>query len=105
MQQPENETHQGENVRQYRESGKLNDLETSVKHFKAALDLTPEGHPDRAGRLQSLAASFTDRFRRLGDLKDLEAAFQTNQEAVELTPFGHPDRAAQLQSLATSFGN
>jgi hypothetical protein len=47
MQQLEDETHQGENVR---ESGKLNDLETSGKHFKAALDLTPEGHPDRANQ-------------------------------------------------------
>ncbi|KAJ6538403.1 CHAT domain-containing protein, partial [Mycena sp. CBHHK59/15] len=68
--------------------GDLTDLEAALQNKQEALALTPEGHPDRAGRLQSLA-----RYQRLGDLTDLEAALQNKQEALALTPEGHPDRA------------
>ncbi|KAJ6548435.1 CHAT domain-containing protein [Mycena capillaripes] len=93
----------GENLMQrYRESGNLNDLETSMRHFQSALHLTSEGDPDRARRIQSLAKSLGERYHRLGDLKDLEAALQTNKQAVDLTPPGDPDRGGQLQSLGMS---
>ncbi|KAJ6549662.1 CHAT domain-containing protein [Mycena sp. CBHHK59/15] len=87
----------------YRRWGDLTDLEAALQNNQEALALTPEGHPDRAGCLQSLAVSFTDRYQRLGDLTDLEAALQNDQEALALTPEGHPDRAQRLQSLAVSF--
>ncbi|KAJ7264592.1 CHAT domain-containing protein, partial [Mycena rebaudengoi] len=61
------------------------------------------GHPDLAGRLQSLAVSFRDRYRRSGDVKDLEAALQNDQAAVAQTPEGHSNLAGHLQSLAGSF--
>jgi hypothetical protein len=83
--------------------GDLTDLEAALQNFQEALALTPEGHPDRAGHLQSLAVSFTDRYRRLGDLTNLKAALQNFQEALALTPEGHPDRAGRLQNLALSF--
>ncbi|KAJ6607271.1 hypothetical protein B0H10DRAFT_1885907, partial [Mycena sp. CBHHK59/15] len=41
------------------EIGRLTDLEAALQNKQEALALTPEGHPDRAGRLQSLAVSFT----------------------------------------------
>ncbi|KAJ6586248.1 hypothetical protein B0H10DRAFT_1722727, partial [Mycena sp. CBHHK59/15] len=82
----------------YQRLGDLTDLETALQNNQEAVALTPEGHPDRAGHLQSLAVSFTHRYRRLGDLADLEDALQNNQEAVALTPEGHPDRAQCLQS-------
>ncbi|KAJ6607272.1 hypothetical protein B0H10DRAFT_1761368, partial [Mycena sp. CBHHK59/15] len=75
----------------------------ALQNDQEALALTPEGHPDRAARLQSLAVSFTDRYQRLGYLTNLEAALQNNQEALALTPEGHPDRAGRLQNLAVSF--
>ncbi|KAJ7240718.1 CHAT domain-containing protein [Mycena rebaudengoi] len=67
------------------------------------MEQTPEGHPDLAGRLQSLAISFTARYQRSGDVNDLEAALQNNQAAVEKTPEGHPDLAGRLQNLTASF--
>jgi hypothetical protein len=66
------------------------------------VDLTPEGHLYRAGYLESLGVSLTDRYQRLGDLNDLDAAVQRKQESVDLTPEDHPDRAQRLQNLAVS---
>ncbi|KAF8217960.1 CHAT domain-containing protein [Mycena galopus ATCC 62051] len=83
--------------------GDLTDLEAAFHNKQEALALTPKGHPGRAGRLQSLAVSFKDRYQRLGDLTNLEAALQNDQEALALTPGGHPDHARRLQSLAASF--
>ncbi|KAF8197304.1 CHAT domain-containing protein [Mycena galopus ATCC 62051] len=82
----------------------------SLDHFaminnQEELALTPEGHPDRAGRLLCLAVSFADRYRRLGDLTDLKAALQNKQEALALTPEGHPRRAGRLYSLAVSLAD
>ncbi|KAJ7271616.1 CHAT domain-containing protein [Mycena rebaudengoi] len=74
-----------------------------MQNNQAAVEQTPEGHPDLAGRLRDLAASFRDRYERSGDVKDLEAALQNNQAAVDQTPKGHPDLAGHLQELAASF--
>ncbi|KAJ6545771.1 CHAT domain-containing protein [Mycena capillaripes] len=84
----------------YMKSGSLNDLEASVKHFQAALCLTPEEHYDRADTLQELVVALMDRYRRLGGLKDLEAALQMAREAVDLAPIGHHNHAGKLQNLA-----
>ncbi|KAJ7853223.1 hypothetical protein B0H13DRAFT_2673759 [Mycena leptocephala] len=70
----------------YQNLGELADMEAALKADQEVVDLTPLDHPDRAGRLQGLAASFSDRYHRLGELKDLEAALKTSQEAVDLTP-------------------
>ncbi|KAJ7250989.1 CHAT domain-containing protein, partial [Mycena rebaudengoi] len=86
----------------YRRSGDVKDLEAALQNSQAAVEQTPEGHPDLAGRLQSLAASFTDQYRRSDDVKDLEAALQNKQAAVEQTPEGHPDLAGRLHNLAIS---
>ncbi|KAJ7262856.1 CHAT domain-containing protein [Mycena rebaudengoi] len=74
-----------------------------MQYKQEAVEKTPEGHPDLAGRLQSLAVSFTDQYQRSGDVKDLKAALQNNQAAVAQTPDGHPDLAGRLQNLAVSF--
>ncbi|KAJ7191957.1 CHAT domain-containing protein [Mycena pura] len=87
----------------YNKSGNLDDLQAAVQAIQAVVDLTPEGHPDKAGRLQKLAVSIIHRYRRLGNLQDLEAALQYFQEAVKLTPEDHSNKAGRLQSLAVSF--
>ncbi|KAJ7277765.1 CHAT domain-containing protein, partial [Mycena rebaudengoi] len=79
------------------------ELEAALQNDQAAVEQTPEGHPDLPRHLQSLAESFTDRYQRSGDLKDLEAALQNNQAAVAQTPEGHPNLAGHLRSLAGSF--
>jgi hypothetical protein len=56
----------------YWRKGNPKDLESAVRARQDALDLTPSGHPDRAGRLQALGAALMDQYRSLGDPKDLE---------------------------------
>jgi hypothetical protein len=51
----------------------LEDLEAALKTDQKAVDLTPPGHPERAGRVQNLAVSHADRYQKLGEEKDLEA--------------------------------
>ncbi|KAJ7256680.1 CHAT domain-containing protein [Mycena rebaudengoi] len=79
------------------------DQPAALQNDQAAVEQTPKGHPELAGRFQSLVVSFTDRYQRLGNVTDLEAALQNNRAAVELTPKGHPELAGRLQSLAVSF--
>ncbi|KAJ7277046.1 CHAT domain-containing protein [Mycena rebaudengoi] len=74
-----------------------------MQNKQAAIAQTPEGYPDLARCLQSLAVSFRDRYQRSGNVKDLEAALQNNQAAVAQTPEGQPNLAGRLQSLAVSF--
>ncbi|KAJ7263842.1 CHAT domain-containing protein [Mycena rebaudengoi] len=90
---------------QYRRSGDEKDLEAALQNTQAAVEQTPEGHPDLAGRLHNLSISFRDQYQRSGDLKDLEAALQNIQAAVAQTPEGHPDLAGHLQNLAALFAN
>ncbi|KAJ7190742.1 CHAT domain-containing protein [Mycena pura] len=102
-------------IEQYHRLGELKDLQTGVQNMKEtvdripawhpertgigyqeAVDLTSDGHPKRASRLQGLAATFTlIKYRHLGDLKDLKAASERYQEAVDLTPEGHPEKAVR----------
>jgi tetratricopeptide (TPR) repeat protein len=83
--------------------GDPGDLEAAIAFEQDAVDLTPERHPDRAGRLQSLGSSLTLRYRLVGDLKDLEAAMQNLEGAIELTPGGHPSMEQRLRDLGVSF--
>jgi hypothetical protein len=58
----------------YKSQGDLKDLDAALQAIQQALDLTPRGHPDRAGRLNALGTFLVNRCHRVGDLKDLEAA-------------------------------
>ncbi|KAJ7272339.1 CHAT domain-containing protein, partial [Mycena rebaudengoi] len=87
-----------------RRSGDVKDLKAALQYNQAAVKQTTKGHPDLAGCLQSLGASFGDQYQRSGDVKDLEAALHNYQAAVEQTPKGHPELAGRLQGLGEAFG-
>ncbi|KAJ7883687.1 hypothetical protein B0H14DRAFT_3747180 [Mycena olivaceomarginata] len=84
--------------------GDLSDLNESVSKKKEAVHLTPDGHPDKPGRLNNLGNSLRARFERLGDLSDLNESVSKMEDAVHLTPDGHPDKPAMLglSDLVTS---
>ncbi|KAJ6570446.1 hypothetical protein DFH09DRAFT_1277590 [Mycena vulgaris] len=87
----------------YRYSGDLElDLLPALQHLQTAVALTPDGSPERAICLASLAQSLRAKYHRFKDYKALEAALQNDREAVNLTPKGHPDRARCLHSLVLS---
>ncbi|KAJ6597491.1 CHAT domain-containing protein [Mycena vulgaris] len=88
----------------YMRLGDLHDLESALETDQAIMDLTPEGHPQRAGRLASLAEGFKQRYARSEDMQDLETAIHKEEEVLSLTPIAHPGRVSHLQSLAALFG-
>ena len=77
------------------------DLEESSDVWGKALKLglTPEGHQDRSGRLQTLGISLHSRYGRLGNVVDLEESIDFQRKALELTPEGHQHRSGRLQNL------
>ena len=74
------------------------------RHFEAeeAVDLTPDGHPNKPRRLNFLGHCFFTRFQRLGRLNDLDDAISRQKEAVRLTLDGHPDKPGRLNNLGCS---
>ncbi|KIJ56078.1 hypothetical protein M422DRAFT_151080, partial [Sphaerobolus stellatus SS14] len=81
----------------------LDDLENAIANEQQALNLTPDDHPVKAGRLSNLGSSFRTRFDQLGQLEDLENAIANHQQALNLTPDDHPDKAMRLSNLGNSF--
>ncbi|KAJ7460202.1 CHAT domain-containing protein [Mycena latifolia] len=88
---------------QYDKSGALKDLEAKLEKQAAAVELTPTRHPDRAHRLQMLAASHIQRYRELGKLADVEAALPHLQESVKLSADDEPDLHQRIEGLAVVF--
>ncbi|KAJ7197957.1 hypothetical protein GGX14DRAFT_402277 [Mycena pura] len=89
-----------------------------LRRLQDAVNLTPEGHPDRPQHLHQLSRDLEAALRAaqaavdlapeahsdvahlLGDINDHQAALQNSQKALDLTPEGHSDRALRLRDLA-----
>ncbi|KAJ7743643.1 hypothetical protein B0H16DRAFT_1008648 [Mycena metata] len=82
--------------------GSLLDINRSVLMFEEAVQLTPDGHPDKPSRLNNLGNSLLGRFKQLGDLSDINKSILMKEEAVQLTPDGHPDKPSLLNNLGSS---
>ncbi|KAG8814365.1 hypothetical protein FRC19_001801, partial [Serendipita sp. 401] len=74
----------------------------AIARHQAAVNLTPDGHPDKPSQLSNLGTSLLTRFKRLGNLDDLDSAIARHQAAVNLTPDGHPDKPRWLSNLGNS---
>ncbi|KIK27233.1 hypothetical protein PISMIDRAFT_76636, partial [Pisolithus microcarpus 441] len=66
---------------------------------RAALELRPSGHLDRASSLRSLALCLSDRYDRHGVVADSEEAVTLGYATLELRLPGHPDHHISLYSL------
>ncbi|KIJ29507.1 hypothetical protein M422DRAFT_269041, partial [Sphaerobolus stellatus SS14] len=86
----------------YMQHGDMTNFNQSVLKFQEAVELTPDGHPDKPSWLNSLGSSLLTRFEQLGDMTDLNQSVLKKQEAVELTPDGHPSKPSRLNSLGNS---
>ena len=65
----------------------------AIRLALVAVAATPEGHPERPGRLDTLGALLITRFKRFGALEDLRDGILRGEEAVATTPVDHPGRA------------
>ncbi|KIJ57702.1 hypothetical protein HYDPIDRAFT_34865, partial [Hydnomerulius pinastri MD-312] len=84
------------------QQGDGNDLDEAIQHHRAALQLTPAGHPDRSASLNNLANALSTRFEQRGDGNDVDEAIQHHRAALQLRPAGHPDRSDSLNNLANT---
>ncbi|KAN0082482.1 CHAT domain containing protein [Tylopilus felleus] len=75
-------------------------LDQAVVLCREALELCPQGHPNRSVSLNDLASCLRTRYTQLGAVPDLEQAIVLNREALELRPQGHPHRSFSLNNLA-----
>ena len=58
----------------FRSLGNVDDLKAAIVHQEQALNLTPDGHPNRPSRYNNLGVSLRTRFDRLGNVDDLNAS-------------------------------
>ncbi|KAJ7193467.1 TPR-like protein [Mycena pura] len=82
--------------------GSLLDINQSVEMLESAVQLTPDGHPDKPSRLNNLGNSLLGRFERLGDLSNINKSVLMFEDAVKLTPDGHPEKPSRLNNLGYS---
>ncbi|THU85341.1 TPR-like protein [Dendrothele bispora CBS 962.96] len=87
----------------FEQSGDCTAIDNAVQFMQEVIKLTPDGHTEKAARLNILGVAFQRRFECLGKLVDIENAILAKQQAVDLTPDGHADKAAQLNDLGVAF--
>ena len=86
---------------QFVELGRISDLDEALALYRDALELRPQGHPDRLPSLAGLANCLYDRFNLLGTLSDLDEALTLYRDTLGLLPRGHPDRCLSLAGVAS----
>jgi hypothetical protein len=77
-------------------------LERSLSHAESALELRPEGHPQRDDALEALSLTLFGGRRWLKDdtRRTVDRAILLGRAALALRPPGHPKRRTALQNLA-----
>ncbi|MFJ9181367.1 CHAT domain-containing protein [Streptomyces sp. NPDC102360] len=73
--------------------------EAALVLLTAALQATPEGHPSRAWRLDSLGRAHLKRFQCVGAEEDVDRAIAVGRRALEAAPADGPIRAGCLAHL------
>jgi TPR repeat protein len=79
------------------------DFEAAIHQLEEDLNITPEDHLSRAGRLHSLAAAYKERFRRTNNKTDLDQSIQLYQGALDIIPEDYPGRSDILQNLGAVY--
>ncbi|KDQ49312.1 hypothetical protein JAAARDRAFT_200953 [Jaapia argillacea MUCL 33604] len=67
-----------------------------------AVQLTPDGHPNKPHCLSSLGGSLHRRFECLGNITDINNSIRVGEDAVRLTPDSHPRKPHCLDNLSGS---
>lgn len=67
----------------YNQNFDLNSLKSAIEYGQNAVNLTPNGDPDRAGYLSNLSNRLSTRYEREGKLDDLTQAIERSEEAYK----------------------
>ncbi|PVF91560.1 hypothetical protein CPB86DRAFT_820382 [Serendipita vermifera] len=77
-------------------------MDDAIASSQTAVDLIPDGHPDKPLYLNNLGNGLHNRFKHFGALADINNAIANQQAAVDLTPPGHPNKPQRLNNLGSS---
>lgn len=85
-------------------SGNLDDLEASITHLEAALEITAVlDNALRGDLFGNLSDRFDQRFRLLGRLDYLGKAIESLESSISTTSAEHPRRVERLEKLGLLF--
>ncbi|KAF8436265.1 hypothetical protein L210DRAFT_989995 [Boletus edulis BED1] len=70
----------------YKQLGVVGDLEEAIALGRQALELRPEGHPNRSTSLNNVAADLSARYKQLGGTEDLDEAIAISAEKPSSSP-------------------
>ncbi|KAI0079290.1 hypothetical protein K474DRAFT_685512 [Panus rudis PR-1116 ss-1] len=86
----------------YTHSGRISDQEDSIRRYRMALDIIPEGHNDRGWAESNLASALFTRYREYGkdSNRDLNEAIELGEAAIKSYPADRPGRAQALRNLS-----
>ncbi|KAI6128869.1 hypothetical protein EDD16DRAFT_1824049 [Pisolithus croceorrhizus] len=77
----------------------IDDLNMAITLYRAALELRPVKHADRASSLHDIAQCLAYRFRQTSTVSDLDDAVTAEREALQLLEPGNPDFNASRRCL------
>ncbi|MFJ8588886.1 CHAT domain-containing protein [Streptomyces sp. NPDC093595] len=80
-------------------TGRPEELDAALVHFREVLAATPRATRRTAGRLVNPALALQARYERDGAAADGEEAVRLLRDAVAVLPAGHPERAVALDNL------
>ncbi|QRV75571.1 CHAT domain protein [Ceratobasidium sp. AG-Ba] len=83
--------------------GVLEDLNESIQYGTKAARMTPDDHPNKPTRLNTLWNSLQSRFHKLGEVADIQDAIEYQSQAVALIADGHPEKPGYLNNLGLSW--
>lgn len=86
---------------QFSKTGRMEDLEASIRHVQQAVNITPQGHQNLAEHLQILGNQLKNRFNLTGRMEDLDESIRWTQQAVDITSRNHRSLAVNLSNLGT----
>jgi tetratricopeptide (TPR) repeat protein len=86
----------------YEQYGDPLDLDDAIVQIRKAVDVTPDGHPDKPNLLTSYGAALGRRYERTGDRSDMNDGIAYEQLAADLTPDAHPRKHMFLSNLGGS---
>ncbi|KAH8804312.1 CHAT domain-containing protein [Flagelloscypha sp. PMI_526] len=89
-------------LKRFQAEGRIADVDTAIENLRQAVELTPNGHPDKLKNLNNLGISHMMRFDCLGEIADIDTAIKSQLSAVELTPNDYPNKPACLSNLGNS---
>jgi CHAT domain-containing protein/tetratricopeptide (TPR) repeat protein len=88
---------------QYEQSNDVDDLDSGITYYQAAVDLCREHGLPLLRSLEVLITALSSRFIRSQRRADLEEMVTKQEELLELVPYEHPNRFKQTFNLAIFF--